>query len=62
MPTIVIVGVGPGIGTAVARRFAREGFAVGLVARSTSTLDTAVDALGDGVTTWTPPEQLLASQ
>jgi NAD(P)-dependent dehydrogenase (short-subunit alcohol dehydrogenase family) len=29
-----VVGVGPGIGRAVARRFAREGFAVGLVTRS----------------------------
>lgn len=30
----VVVGVGPGLGAAVARRFAREGFAVGLVART----------------------------
>lgn len=30
----VVLGVGPGLGTAVARRFAREGFAVGLMARS----------------------------
>jgi len=29
----VILGVGPGLGAAVARRFAREGFAVGLLAR-----------------------------
>ncbi len=28
-----ILGVGPGLGAAVARRFAREGFAVGLMAR-----------------------------
>lgn len=30
----VVVGVGPALGGAVARRFAREGFALGLVARS----------------------------
>ncbi len=29
----VVVGVGPGLGAAVARRFARAGFAVGLLAR-----------------------------
>ncbi len=29
----VVVGVGPGLGAAVARRFAREGFTLGLVAR-----------------------------
>jgi len=32
-PTITIVGAGPGVGLAVARRFAREGFRVALVAR-----------------------------
>lgn len=30
----VVLGVGPGLGAAAARRFAREGFAVGLMARS----------------------------
>ena len=30
----VVLGIGPGLGAAVARRFAREGFAVGLMARS----------------------------
>ena len=53
MPTLILVGVGPGIGTAVARRFAREGFAVGLVARRRETLDAAVAELGEGVRTWT---------
>lgn len=53
MPTLIVVGVGPGIGTAVARRFAREGFTVGMVARSRSTVDAAVDALGESATTWT---------
>lgn len=34
----VVVGVGPGIGASVARRFAREGMAVALVARSEGNL------------------------
>jgi NAD(P)-dependent dehydrogenase (short-subunit alcohol dehydrogenase family) len=34
----VVVGVGPGLGSAVAKRFAREGFAVGLVARKMESL------------------------
>jgi short-subunit dehydrogenase len=33
-PSIVIVGAGPNLGAAVARRFGREGLAVGLVARN----------------------------
>src|SRR3954468_12976827 len=37
--TIVIVGAGPNLGFAVARRFGREGFAVGLVSRTRSRLD-----------------------
>jgi NAD(P)-dependent dehydrogenase (short-subunit alcohol dehydrogenase family) len=34
----VVLGVGPGLGAAVAHRFAREGFAVGLMARSSEQL------------------------
>lgn len=34
-----VVGVGPGLGAAVARRFAREGYAVALVARREESLD-----------------------
>ncbi len=37
-PTALIVGAGPGLGLALARRFGREGFAVALVARSEATL------------------------
>ena len=33
-----IMGVGPGLGAAIARRFAREGFAVGMMARSEESL------------------------
>ncbi|MGP0037755.1 MAG: SDR family NAD(P)-dependent oxidoreductase [Solirubrobacteraceae bacterium] len=36
--SIVIVGAGPNLGLAVARRFGREGFAVGLISRTESRL------------------------
>jgi NADP-dependent 3-hydroxy acid dehydrogenase YdfG len=36
---LVVVGAGPGVGAALARRFAREGYAVALVARSASILE-----------------------
>jgi NAD(P)-dependent dehydrogenase (short-subunit alcohol dehydrogenase family) len=36
-PVCVVVGVGPGIGAAYARRFARDGYAVALLARSKDT-------------------------
>jgi NAD(P)-dependent dehydrogenase (short-subunit alcohol dehydrogenase family) len=36
---LVVVGAGPGVGAALARRFAREGYAVALVARSASNLE-----------------------
>jgi NAD(P)-dependent dehydrogenase (short-subunit alcohol dehydrogenase family) len=37
----VVVGAGPGLGAAVARRFAREGHALGLIARRAETLEQA---------------------
>lgn len=45
MKTILVCGHGPGISDAVARRFGREGFAVGLVARNAERLDAAARAL-----------------
>jgi NAD(P)-dependent dehydrogenase (short-subunit alcohol dehydrogenase family) len=36
--SVAIIGAGPGIGASVARRFAREGLAVGLIARSPETI------------------------
>lgn len=39
-PLALVVGVGPGIGLAVARRFAREGFRIALVARQAGDLET----------------------
>lgn len=44
-----VLGVGPGLGTAIARRFAREGFAVGLLARREESVSAAreeVEAAG----------------
>ena len=34
MPTLAIIGAGSGLGAAVARRFAKEGFAVALISRN----------------------------
>ncbi|MFE0512093.1 SDR family NAD(P)-dependent oxidoreductase [Streptomyces sp. NPDC058964] len=51
MTTIAIVGAGPGLGAAVARRFGREGFDVALVARDRGRLDALAGELGaEGVT------------
>jgi short-subunit dehydrogenase len=48
---LLVVGAGPGVGAAVARRFGREGHAVGLVARNRDRLDTMAKQLqGDGIT------------
>ena len=43
---LVVVAAGPGLGRSVALRFAREGAAVGLVARSADALDGLVAELG----------------
>jgi short-subunit dehydrogenase len=49
--SIVIIGAGPNLGLAIARRFGREGFAVGLVSRNQQKLDGLVAELtGDGIT------------
>jgi short-subunit dehydrogenase len=48
--SIVIVGAGPNLGVAVARRFGREGLAVGLVSRTQSKLDDLAAQLeSDGI-------------
>ncbi|WP_432981910.1 SDR family NAD(P)-dependent oxidoreductase [Dactylosporangium sp. CA-233914] len=39
MPTIAIIGAGPGLGIAIARAFGREGFSAALVARNAAKLD-----------------------
>lgn len=46
VPLAVVVGAGPGLGLAVGRRFAREGFRLALLARTPERLDrTGLDAL-----------------
>ena len=46
-PVCAVVGVGPGNGAALARRFAREGYAVALLARSRETSEALATELGD---------------
>ena len=48
MPGAIVIGAGPGIGTSVAKRLAREGLAVSVLARSRRTVDGALAALDDG--------------
>jgi len=43
-----VLGVGPGLGTAVARRFAREGFAVALMARREESVAGAREEIENG--------------
>ncbi len=50
MPHLLVVGAGPGIAAATARRFGREGYAVGLVARRGEALaELAGELRADGV-------------
>ena len=50
MTTIAIIGAGKGLGAAVARRFGKEGFAVGLISRHQGRLDAlAAELEQDGV-------------
>lgn len=46
MGTIIIVGAGPALGQAFARRFGKEGLHVGLIARDNARLEAQVDELG----------------
>lgn len=51
MSTIAIIGAGPGVGRAVARRFGREGFAAALISRNQDKVDALAGELtADGVT------------
>lgn len=47
MGTLVIVGVGPGLGLSLAKRFGREKFKVGLIARRQNELEKYVANLSD---------------
>lgn len=46
MPTLAIVGAGPGMGLAIARTFGHRGFDVALIARTKKKLEPLVDQLG----------------
>ncbi|WP_406054413.1 SDR family NAD(P)-dependent oxidoreductase [Streptomyces sp. NBC_01077] len=46
MAGVVVVGAGPGIGQAVARRFAREGLPVAVIARTKETVAAAAEFIG----------------
>jgi NAD(P)-dependent dehydrogenase (short-subunit alcohol dehydrogenase family) len=46
---LLLVGTGPGLGAAIARRFAREGYRLTLVARSEATIAQELRAAGAGV-------------
>ncbi|MFD7608127.1 SDR family NAD(P)-dependent oxidoreductase [Streptomyces mirabilis] len=46
MPTLAIVGAGPGMGLAIARTFGSRGFDVALIARTKEKLEALVDQLG----------------
>jgi NAD(P)-dependent dehydrogenase (short-subunit alcohol dehydrogenase family) len=48
MPTIAIIGAGPGLGAAVARRFGAEGFSIALISRDQAKLDALAAQLQDG--------------
>ncbi|NHI17520.1 SDR family NAD(P)-dependent oxidoreductase [Microbacterium excoecariae] len=51
MTTMAIVGAGPGLGLAAARRFGREGFDIALIARGADKLHALAQELGtDGIT------------
>ncbi|MFI9834741.1 SDR family NAD(P)-dependent oxidoreductase [Streptomyces sp. NPDC051913] len=51
MPTIAIIGAGPGMGLAIARTFGSRGFDVALLSRTKEKLQTLVDQLGqEGIT------------
>ncbi len=47
-PICVVVGIGPGNGAAIARRFAEEGYAVALVARTAGFSEKLASELGGG--------------
>ncbi|MCV2395175.1 SDR family NAD(P)-dependent oxidoreductase [Actinotalea sp. M2MS4P-6] len=48
MSTIAIIGAGPGLGAAVARRFGAEGFSIALISRDQAKLDGLAAQLQDG--------------
>jgi NAD(P)-dependent dehydrogenase (short-subunit alcohol dehydrogenase family) len=60
VPTLAIIGAGPGMGLAIARTFGTRGFDVALVARTREKLETLVDQLGrDGIKAAAFPADIL---
>ena len=60
MPTLAIVGAGPGMGLAIARTFGSRGFDVALVSRSRDRLDGLVTGLAaDGIKAGAFPADVL---
>ncbi|MEV4016077.1 SDR family NAD(P)-dependent oxidoreductase [Nonomuraea angiospora] len=60
MPTIAIVGAGPGMGLAIARTFGSRGFDVALIARTKEKLETLIGRLGEeGITAAAFPADVL---
>jgi NADP-dependent 3-hydroxy acid dehydrogenase YdfG len=48
--SVAVIGAGPGVGASVARRFAREGMPVGLIARMPDTIAATRATMDDAVT------------
>jgi NAD(P)-dependent dehydrogenase (short-subunit alcohol dehydrogenase family) len=60
VPTLAIVGAGPGMGLAIARTFGSRGFDVALIARTKEKLETLVSQLGqEGITAAAFPADVL---
>lgn len=60
MPTIAIVGAGPGLGLAIARQFGAQGFDVALISRSRNKLDGLAAELAEhGITAAGFPADVL---
>ncbi|WP_060887908.1 SDR family NAD(P)-dependent oxidoreductase [Streptomyces caniscabiei] len=60
MPTIAIIGAGPGMGLAIARTFGSHGFDVALIARTKEKLQALVGRLGqEGITAEAFPADVL---
>lgn len=61
----LVTGVAPGLGGELARRFAREGFRVGLIARSPELIDELAREIGAGALAVTAdvgePDQITAA-
>jgi NADP-dependent 3-hydroxy acid dehydrogenase YdfG len=60
MPTIAIVGAGPGLGLSIAKVFGSQGFAVALISRSKDKLDPLVTQLAEsGITAAAFPADVM---